>query len=138
MPFDQEVVGGTCPRAAIRSPTHPKESLHRGSTDGQPSGHRRCAEACGRGLPRSIGVMRDGRRPPMPHPTFPGLCNAGFHPFAPHLTLELSNDCQHPGQRPARGCGDISRVMPRKNAHAQRLPLVECAHQVRSGPISAV
>jgi hypothetical protein len=36
-----------------------------------------------------------------------------------------------PDQRPSRGCGHLSHVMPRENTHAQQLQLVRRAHQVR-------
>ena len=67
----------------------------------------------------------------MPLATFPGLRNPRFHPLAQNLTLELGKDRQHPGQRPARGRGEIQGLMQRDKPHAQALQLVKCADQVR-------
>jgi hypothetical protein len=69
----------------------------------------------------------------MPCAAPPDLRHTGCHPLAQDLARKLGNDRQHPGQRPSHRGGDFSRVIPGDNAHAQRLRLVESAHQVRSG-----
>jgi hypothetical protein len=110
--------GHTSPRRDQDQPSPAKEAPHRGATDGQPLSNRRFAEACSPELPHSVGVMGHGRWPSVLLAAFPGLHNAGFHPLAQNLTLELGKDRQHPGQRPPRGRGEVGRFMQRDKAHA--------------------
>jgi hypothetical protein len=66
------------------------------------------------------------------------LSNPRFNPVALDVTFELGEDCEHAGQSPAAGCGQVESFAQRDEADAQWSKLLQRGDEVEERPSPTV